>query len=180
MFEQKVSGRYARSLLTAAKAEGNEDKVYEDLQYINKVLDESKELKAMTLSPVIQHWRKKDVYEEVFKGKIQDITLNFLILLTEKKREIIIDSIIFQFESQYNILKNRQKVDIYTAVEVPSDIREGVVKRLAEMTKKTILPKYITEPSIKGGMMVRVGDWVYDASLKSQLEALHDRLAGSK
>ena len=179
MFEQRVSGRYARSLLTAAKAEGLEDIVYEDMQYINAVVDQCKEMKAMTLSPTIQHWRKKNAFEEVFKGKINKLTLEFLFLLTKKKRELIIDSIIYQYERQYNTLKNRQEAEIFSALELSDDLRNDIVKRLSEMTKKTILPEYIVEPSIKGGLMVKIGDWVYDASIKNQLENLHDSLIGT-
>jgi len=178
MFEQRVSGRYARSLLIAAQAEALEDTIYKDLQYIDKVIDECKDLKAMTLSPVIQHWRKKNVYNEVFKGKINDLTMRFIMLLTEKKREMIIDSIIYQYESQYNILKNRQKVEIYSAVDLSDDLIKDVLKHLTDMTKKTILPNYTVESALMGGLMVRIGDWVYDASVKNQLENLHDRLAG--
>ncbi len=178
MFEQRVSSRYARSLLMTAQSLKLEDEVFMDLELIKLIADKSKELKALMNSPVIQHWRKKNVFEELFKGRVNDLTMQFLILLTEKKRELILDSIIFQYENQYNILKNRQKVEIYSAIVLSDELRKDVEKRLIDMTKKTILPEYITQPSLMGGMMVRIGDWVYDASIKNQLESLRDRLAG--
>jgi len=178
MFEQRVSGRYARALLMTAKSLNLEDEVFKDIELIKLITDKSKELKALMKSPVIQHWRKKKVFEELFKGRINGLTMEFLNLLTEKKRELILDSIIFQFETQYDILKNRQKVEIYSAVELTDNLRSDVVTRLADMTKKTILPEFITETNLIGGLMIRVGDWVFDATVKNQLETLHDRLAG--
>jgi F-type H+-transporting ATPase subunit delta len=176
MFEQRVSSRYAKAMLQTAVKEGVADTLYKDFNYVNSVLDMSAELRSMTHSPVIRNWKKKNIYKELFESKINKLTMEFIIMLANKRRDGLIPSIINQYIIQYNIMNNLLPVEITTIDELDSLMKSKVEKQLTDWSKKKIIPSYILDNSIKGGILIKVDDWVYDASVKHQLELLHERL----
>lgn len=177
MLEKRVSFRYARALLDTASKEGLAGEVFKDVQKVRATLQASKELSSLTASPVFQLWKKKKIYKAIFEEeKISDLTLNFLILLLDKRRGELIPSIVRQYEMQYNLLNNRLEVDIISAIELTEQIKKKVIDKLTDWTKMTILPNYKIDAKIKGGLLVRIDDWVFDASVKHQLEKLFKKL----
>lgn len=177
MTEKRVSIRYARAVFQTALQANLAEVVYHDFLMIDGIFDESRELRSMSASPVFQNWRKKKIYQEVFgDGKVSKITLDFLILLIDKRRAALIPSIIVQYIYLYNIQNNRLPVEIMSARELPENVKQRVVNKLADLTKKTILPTYKIDASLKGGLSVKIDDWVYDASIKNQLANLYREL----
>ena len=177
MLEQKVSYRYACALLDTASKEGIADTVFNDIKRVRATLSLSKELRSMTASPVFQLWKKKKIYKALFSEiKISEITLNFLILLLDKRRGELIPSIVRQYEMQYNLLNNRLEVDVISAIELTEEIRKKVIDKLTVWTKMKILPTFKIDEKIKGGLLVKIDDWVFDASVKHQLETLFKKL----
>lgn len=177
MTEQRVSNRYARALLETAEQEGLTDNVYNDFQLVLSVFNASHELRAMTASPVFQQWRKKKIYQELFTGRVSPLVLNFLILLLDKRRGELIQSIIIQFQNQYDTLKNRLAVEITSAIGLNEEMQGKIIQKLIQITNKTILPQFKVNPNLKGGVLVRIEDWVYDATIKNQLDVLFKRLS---
>ena len=177
MLEQKVSYRYARALLDTASKEGIAETVYNDIKRVRATLNLSKDLRSMTASPIFQLWKKKRIFKAIFSEiKISELTLNFLILLLEKRRGELIPSIVRQYEMQYNLLINLLEVDIISAIEPTEDIKKKVIEKLSISTQMTILPTYKIDTNIKGGLLVRIDDWVFDATIKRQLETLFKKL----
>ena len=103
MIESKVSLRYAKSLLDTTDSLASSDLVLKDFDYILKIIKSSKELASLFRSPIIQNWKKKKILKEIFEPTISKLTLDFLMLITEKHREILIFSIIQQYINLYNI-----------------------------------------------------------------------------
>ncbi len=177
MNEQKVSSRYARALLEIARKEGITEKIYSDLKYIRHTIEQSRELKTLTFSPVIQFWRKKKIYEELLTGKVQTLTMNFIILLTDKRRESLLPDICYQYEVQYDELNNILPIEIESAIELSDDIKNKITKKIEKNTNKKVISDFRINKSMKGGLLVKIRDWVYDASLKNQLEILFKKLS---
>lgn len=177
MTEYKVSFRYARAVLELAESENLSDTIYQDLDFVKRTVKSSNQLKIFTLNPIIQEWRKVKVYKQIFENKISTLTMNFLIFIIKKRRSNLIESISEQFIIQYNELKNRKFVEIQSAVELNEDLRNKAVAKINALINKTIIPDFKVNPQLKGGILIRVDDWVYDGSLKNQLEHLHKRLA---
>ncbi|MFP4369022.1 MAG: ATP synthase F1 subunit delta [Candidatus Kapaibacterium sp.] len=178
MTEHRVSSRYAKALLDIAKEQKATDDVYNDLKAVQRIIGSSRELENMLHSPVVHHWQKKKVFEEVFKDIIGEITMKFLSLLADKGREFLIKDIIAEYEQLYNRLNNRLPIGISSAIELNDDLKEKVLAKFRDYTGKTLLPEYHVDESLKGGIKVRVGDLVFDASVSRQLEQLRQRLAG--
>jgi F-type H+-transporting ATPase subunit delta len=178
MTEQRVSYRYAKALMGTAINDGLAEVIHNDFQKINEIFNSSRELRSLTASPVFQNWKKKKIYNELFENmKISELSSNFLILLIEKRRGSLIPDIVVQFEKLYNILNNKLEVFITSAIELTEEVKGKIILKLAEKTNMTILPVYKIEPALKGGIMLRIDDWVFDASIKNQLEILFKKLA---
>jgi F-type H+-transporting ATPase subunit delta len=177
MTEQRVSSRYARALLTAAKEENATEKVLEDLGFIQRVARESKDFKRLIESPVIYNWQKKDILRELFESQISEVTLKFLLLLADKKREMLIFDIIEQYIKIFNELNNRLPISVVSAVPLSEELKKSISGRIAQWTGKTIIPEYSVDDSLKGGIMVEIDDIVFDASVRNQLEVLYETLA---
>lgn len=176
MFEQRVSSRYAKAMLQTAVKEGVADTLYSDFKYVDSLLDMSDELRSLTQSPVVRNWKKKNIYKELFEGKVNNLSYQFIMMLTNKNRDGLIPSIVNQYVIQYNRLNNLLPVEIYTTGEMDAVLKAKVEKQLTDWSKKKILPEYKIDPSIKGGILIKVDDWVYDGSVKHQLEMLHEKL----
>src|SRR5688500_1511349 len=106
-----VAGRYANSLMELAQDKNKMDAVRSDMQLISQVCAENREFILFINSPIIKTDKKIAVLEDIFKGKISDLTMSFLILMTKKQRESYLKDIASAFEESY-----KQKKNIFTAV----------------------------------------------------------------
>lgn len=177
MTEQKVSYRYALALLETAKLEDVVENIYNDLKFIRHTIEQSKDLKNLTFSPVIPFWRKKKIYEEIFSEKLNPLTMKFITLLSNKRREKLLPDICYQYELQYDELNNILPVEIESAIELSDLIKNKIINKIEKQTNKKIIPDFKINKSMKGGLQVKIKDWVYDASLKNQLEILFKKLS---
>ncbi|TAL70840.1 MAG: ATP synthase F1 subunit delta [Bacteroidetes bacterium] len=177
MTEQRVSSRYARALLEIAIKEGLTDIVFSDLKYIRHTIEQSRELKTLTFSPVVQFWRKKKIYEELLKDRVHLLTMNFVILLTDKRRESLLPDICYQYEVQYDELNNILPIEIESAVELSDEIKNKITNKIEKNTNKKVFSDFKINKSLKGGLLVKIQDWVYDASIRNQLEILYKKLS---
>lgn len=177
MIEQKVSTRYARAILITAQETGLTETVLNDFTFIVDVVGKSKELRSLIGSPLVRFWKKREIFKEIFEGQISELSMKFLMLLATKNREGLILSIACQYESQYNILNNRVKVKVVSATNLNDSLKAKIDAKLKALTGKIILYEYIIDPETKGGFKVFIDDWVFDASLKNQLQNLYEKLA---
>jgi F-type H+-transporting ATPase subunit delta len=180
MTEQRVSFRYAKAVFDLAKSAHNIDTVYKDFMIIRDYLNQSSELLRVLKNPIVKTWQKKNLFKELFKDILSELSYSFIILLAEKNREDLLSDILFSFETMYNTEMNICKADITTSRDLDSELKSKIISELTSKLNKTIIPKYLVEPKIKGGIMVRVEDWVYDASIRNQLSRLRTKLIEGK
>ncbi len=179
MKEQKVSYRYARALLESAKKERVLDKINNELLKVRDVFEGSRELQNLAASPIIQTLKKKKILRAIFeKADISTLSLEFLILLIEKSRGGIIIDITYKFEELYNIENNRLPITITSAVKLDDKRKEEILNKVSEWTDKKMIPEYRIDESVKGGVLIKIADMVYDATIKNQLDSLRKKLAG--
>lgn len=180
MTEQRVSFRYAKAVFELAKSAQIIDIVYNDFITVSRYLNESGELLKVLKSPIIKTWRKKNLLKELFQNILSELSYNFIILLADKNRENFLPDIISSFEKMYNLEKKISKAEITTSRELDDNIKSKILSELTSKLSMTIIPTYKVVPDIKGGIMIRVEDWVYDASVRNQLAKLKTRLIEGK
>ncbi len=176
MTEKKVSLRYAKAIFEVAKEKNLLDQSYNDMILVKKMVDSSRELQVLLKSLIINKIKKTAVIDGLFKNSINELTFNFLNLLIDKQREALIVDIIIQFELLYNEEKNIQIVEITTANELSDILKQKIMAKLSDATGKIIQPHYSINKNIKGGLLIRMDNWVYDASITRQLEMLRHQL----
>ena len=174
----EVVRRYAVTLLEAADETGATDSVKRDVEGVVATLAQSAELLAFLSNPLIGGEVQASALRELFNGKVGDLTLNFLQLMGGRGRGGIIAAALKGF---LELLAEREGVvgaEVSSAVELSSQQLEKLQERLEKYTGRKVCLETRVDASVRGGVIARVGDTVFDGSVNTHLERLRQRLAG--
>ena len=177
MSAYRVARRYAEAALELAEEQNQGERLAADLEVVWKVMKESREFVALLKSPVISKDKKRALLAEIFRSKLSVFTFNFLNLIVDKGREDVLDDIIKEY---YKLRDDRLGIvtlEVRAATELTKDQQQTIVKRFEGITRKTIRVAFSIDKQLKGGFVARVGDTVYDGSVRRQLELLRERFA---
>ena len=140
--------RYALALYEVAEKNGKVDEYLGDLREICELIDKDEEFQEVIKHPQISTKQKKRVFINIFKGKIDEELISFLLILIEKDRILFLKEKLKEYE--YNSL----------------------VEKLEKKYNKDIILKKIIDPEILGGIYVRIGNDIIDGTVKTRLEDL--------
>lgn len=172
MKRTKLSGRYAEALHQFALEQNQEEAVYADIQLLDTVFKENRELRVVIESPIMPAEKKNAIFNALFDGKISNISLGFLRLIITKRREPALSDIFANFIQCYNRHHHIKVATITTAVQMNDTLLEQVKKLLEEQTKSTILLKQVVNPKIIGGIVIHVDDFLFDGSIIGKINKL--------
>ncbi|CAN5407826.1 F0F1 ATP synthase subunit delta [soil metagenome] len=172
---QKITRRYSLALYTAAKEGKVLPEVEKDVKMIIESLEGSRELTLFFSNPVINSEKKIAIIKELFEGKISPLTLDYLYLLVEKKRENIVIDLLKDFVQLKNDNDGIVDTIIETTVEMDSKEKEKMNKKVEGYLNLKINPTYEINKDLIGGFRVKFKDTIIDASIKRQLEVLKKR-----
>jgi len=174
MRNTRVARRYALALMSAAEDTGTLETTTADLVLLDGITRSSREFRLFLTSPVVSVNRKTAVARELLAARTGVVTLTFVELLIRKQREPLLPDII----EQYAVLRDQRlgivNVDITSATELTAQQQQTLRTELERFTQKTVRLRLAVDGTIKGGLVVRIGDTVYDASLTRQLERLRE------
>lgn len=170
-----LAKRYGEAWLAVLKEANAVEAARADLELLKAVLAQS-ELEKVLGNPNIEAKEKKQVLVNAFKGKIHDLTLRLLDLLLDKRRGPDVPEIV---QGILSLLDENAGVELAEAI-VPFDLPEALVQKLQKnletLTGKTIRLSVKIDPSILGGITVRVGDRLMDGSFRTYLVNLRQEL----
>lgn len=176
MSDLTVSIRYARALFEEAERSGEVASVDEDVVFLGESLSSAPELQRLLLSPVVSSEKKAVVLKSLLADRLQPLTFRFVRLLLEKERENLLPQVV----AAYRRLRDEKDgiVPATAFLAWPIDEREESLVReaVARLTGKQVRLKVVHNPLLIGGIVVRVGDMVYDGSVLHQLESLREHL----
>ena len=173
MRDIKVASRYAKSLLKIAIEEKALEELYADMQLINKVCSENRELVVVLKSPVIKNDKKQAILNAIFDKNISKIASTFTTLITSKKRAGIIGDIAASFIEVYKQHKNIKTAQVTSAVALSKSQKEAIAAILnSTKSADSIELHEIINKDIIGGLIVRIGDKQVDESIKRKLKNL--------
>jgi F-type H+-transporting ATPase subunit delta len=175
---KRAAHRYALAILDLATELRYVDRVAEDFTLLNEAMQSSRELKNFFRSPIINRQKKKTIVTELFQSKVSKPTMNFLSLITTKGREELLADIVDEFVKLNEERRNILRIGVESAMELSSTQQTQLTKFLETRTKKTIRMQAHIDAALKGGFIVRIGDTVWDASIRRQLERMQKSLAG--
>lgn len=177
MTVHRVAQRYAKALFMIATDEQSAESVHRDILYIQSVLHHSRELSSLLRNPIINPNKKIRILTEIFGKNVEDIIIKFLVFIVKKNRENILPNIISEFIAMYNEANNLIEVEIISAHTLTEQSKQEILESISNRLKKTVIPKYYINPKIIGGIQLKFGDYLYDASLKKQLAILNSILS---
>ncbi|PAP78353.1 ATP synthase F1 subunit delta [Rubrivirga marina] len=172
-----VARRYAQALTEEAQSAGQLDAADADVALVAETLDGSRELRLALTSPVVPSPKKRAVLDRLFEGRVSDLTTRFLHLLVEKQRDGQIPDIL----EAYRLLRDERtgtvEATVRTARPLSAEEAERLKTALQGRSGKTVRMDLRVDPSLIGGLVVRLGDVVYDRSVRHQLDTLRGQLA---
>ena len=176
MEDESVARRYAAALFSKAVKENSVDSVREDLGKITNAIDNMAALRVMLAEPTIVESRKSDLLTKAFKDSIGDGTLAFLQMLTAKRRVGLVSAVNEEFVRMTRDFQNVASAKATTAVPLTAEEQTALTAKLTAMTGKRIELTTTVDASVLGGVLVRIGDTVYDGTVRGNLERLRERL----
>lgn len=168
---------YARALLGAAGAAGQTETVLAEIDtLVDDVLARWPDLQQMFSSVMVSHDDKLALLDRLFAGKLSPLTLNFLKVLSGHGRLGNLREIRAAAQELHNEQQGRVRVEVTTAVELTGDAAARITDSLRTLLKRE--PQLVsgTNPDLIGGLMLRVGDTVYDASVSTRLAKLREQI----
>ncbi len=171
-----VARVYAETLLRAAERETAVDQVSEGLARVARAIDESDPLRRFLAGPQIGGDDKRAVVGSAFGDRVHPLVLRFLELLIERRREPLIREVHQAWRTLLDARANRRSATVTTAIPADPGMVAAVRRALERATGQEIALEERVDASLLGGLVVRTGDLVMDASLRSRLDALKHRL----
>jgi len=176
---KSASLQYANALADVALEQGAAEPVVKQLNDFGQTYAASAELRNFLTSPAVSREGKHGVIEKIVKRMgASKILRNFLYIIADRHRMHILPAII---TSSQEVMRQRQGIaeaEISSAMELSAGQKTEFKKTLERLTGKRVEPIYSLNPALIGGAVVRIGDTVYDGSLRSQLSGLRVQLEG--
>ncbi len=176
--EQRVALRYAKAVLDLAVDNKATTAVEKDMRSIMATITDSKELRSMLASPVINGETKKEALNAIFKGG-SEITKGLINTLTANKRISLLNEVAFKYIILNEKLKGEGVAYVTTAVALTPELEKKVIQQLAKITDDKVTIENKIDESIIGGFILRVGDLQYDASVANKLSDIKREFTNS-
>jgi F-type H+-transporting ATPase subunit delta len=173
---EEIARVYGDALFDVAKQESKLDVFREQLGQIADAVAENHDLQIFLFSPYFSSQEKREGISKAVSGAEPEL-VNFLELLAEKHRMPAIFRIRDRFEKRWAEENRRLEVTLTSAVELDGDVIEHVGREVERQTKRTIDLTSEVDPEVLGGLVLRVGNMVLDASIRTQLERLRKEVA---
>lgn len=176
-----LAERYARALLDVAIDKGLDARaIAGELDAFASLLGEHPALAEALGSPSIAPERRVAVLGEILsRGQVSDATRNLLRLLTERERVSMVSLVAGRYRKLLQEHERIQPGDVKSAVELNEDQRRRLAENLGRALGKTMQLSYDVDRDLLGGVVVRIGNRVYDASVITQLERFKDQALSS-
>jgi len=180
MDQSAIAVRYAKAFFAAAKEKGLLDTLKTDVELVSNVCNESTDFTLLLESPIVKTSKKAQLITSIFKGKVNELTMSLLMLITANKREVHIPGICRNFLGLVRKDQNIKSALLTTASEINSESIKKIEKLLGKELKATIELSTNIKPEIVGGLVLRLDDKQYDASIATQLKKIKQNLLESE
>jgi F-type H+-transporting ATPase subunit delta len=170
---QHLGSVYAKALLGAAEKAGQADQVVEELEsLVTDVLNKLPQLEEALKTPRLTHEERLTILDKAFGGRLSPTLLTFLKVVSKHGRLDCLRAIARAARKQVNASRGRVEVIVETAYPLSNPLRERITGRLTQLLGRQVMLTTDVNEDLLGGLMVRVGDTVYDASLAARLKRM--------
>ena len=173
---EQIAEVYARALFGAAKDDGVLDRVHDELGQFADALDEDRTLQLFLFSPYFSSEEKRDGVRKIVSDADERF-VNFLELVAERHRMPALFRIRREFDALWADENKLLPVTVTSAVELDEKLVQEIGDRIQDQTGRKVELSSNVDPDVLGGLMVRVGNMVLDATVRNRLERLRKQVA---
>ena len=171
MISSSITRRYAEALMSIGVEENNSSKFEKELQRVNQVIQGSMELKAVLYSSVYPNKSKKLIMKDINeKLQLSETVDNFLSLIIDKNRVEFLPLIIKRYEEILDSIEGRIRAEVVFAKKMPDRVVKKIRDAFQKSSGKEVILEIKEDSSILGGAITKLGNVIYDGSVKTQLE----------
>lgn len=171
-----VAKRYAQALFEVASEKQQIDLVEQELDQVKQLFNDNPAFLQFLQHPQISGGAKKKEVNTIFQGKLSEVTINFLNLLIDKKREEIFPSIPQYFTEKANEARGLVDAVVISVKPLSEEEKQGIADSFKKLLNKEVRVTNQIDNAIMGGVVVQVGDRVYDGSIAGKLNRLQQSL----
>lgn len=173
----EIAEPYAQALMAVAQSNNVTDQIGEDTQSLLALSKDSEDFRLLINSPLIEAGKKKAVMRQVVGDQVNPFTLNFLMLLIDRGRILVLPEICEQYQTLLRQLKQAVLAEVTSAIELTDEQKEGIKQKVLAATQASQVELQTRiDPELLGGVVIKVGSQVFDASLRGQLRKIGVRL----
>ena len=173
----KVAEPYAEALLDLAKSNGALKETTNDMNIVTQFLANSSDLKKFLGNPLITKDAKKNVVKDIFGEQIDGSTLKFLLLLVDRGRIEVLESIAQKFLELSYKQESIEIAKITSSIQLSAEQQKGIAEKLKKITgAKQIKLAIKVDPQLIGGFTIEIGSKMIDTSIRGQLRQISSLL----
>lgn len=176
MIPEAVYSKYSQAMFDIAQAQGKLEAYGTELKGVRDVMQENPDLQKFICHPLVQPEAKKHTLERIFAGDLSPLTLHFLYVMIDRRREGAMVPAIDGFIKLARAAQNIEVAKVRVVKPLSAAEEKQMIAGLEKMTGKKIEPLYFIDPSIIGGMVIQIGDRLIDGSLARQLRDMRHAL----
>jgi F-type H+-transporting ATPase subunit delta len=173
---EEIAQVYARSVFEVAQERDSTDRVREELGRFADALSESRELQTFFFSPYFSTEEKKDGLDRAVTGEDETVR-NFLQLLVENHRMPVVFRVRREVDRLWREANRLLPVQITSAVALDEAISARIGDEIGRQTGRQVELRTTVDPEVIGGIVLRVGNSILDASIRTRLENLRKQVA---
>ena len=174
-----IARNYAETLLALAQRHGGTQAVDEYAAALDDVADllrREPRIREYLETPRVDAESKKATVRRAFGGRVPEHFLRFLLILVDKRRQTLLGRIADEYRALVDELENRVRAEITVPTAPAPDFQREIVATLEGRLGRTVVPIFRVDPSLLGGVLIRVGDQILDGSVRRRLVSLRRRL----
>ena len=176
MDQSAITVRYAKAFFSITKEKDMLDILKTDIELVLDVCNNSADFILLLESPIVKTSKKAELISTIFKGKVHELSMKFLLLITSNKREVHIPGICRNFLGLTRKDQNIKSAVLTTATEMNKNTIDKIELLMAkELGAKVELTSKVNSDII-GGLVLRIDDKQYDASVATQLKKIKQQL----
>jgi F-type H+-transporting ATPase subunit delta len=177
--KNKIANKYAKALFDTSLETNNLDIVEDNLHNLSEIMNNSNELKQITINPLLAKSDKLNCLTEIAKkADYCQTTINFLKTLATNNRLFVLPNIIEEFDNLKIQKSNKILVYVSTAKELNKKQEKELIKNLEKSLNKEVIIDYRIDPKILGGLSIKLDTYMLDDSLKNKLKYLELAMKG--
>lgn len=179
MLNIQLARKYGTAIFEIANEDNKLEEYGRELADVSQALFAQAELKDFLTNPQIQPEDKKQVLLRLLKDQVSPMMMNFLLLLVDKRRIVLLEAINDCYQELSNKAQGIIVADVTTAYELKAELRSCLSSKLESVTGKKVQLRTHQDQSIIGGVVVKIGDTRIDGSVIGRLQALKAELMAS-